>query len=181
MTEFITTMGHIHGANRPEEIQFPPRLDDSIAADNPVRFLAALVAELGLERLGFRHVVAAAPGRPSSQPGDLLKRDMYGYLDRLRSSRRLEQETQRNVELMWLLTQLRPAPKTLANFRRDHLTPRREVCRPFTWLCKKLDLSGGELVAIDGSQCRAVNAKGRNGTKAKRAQVIAQIDARVEG
>jgi transposase len=174
-------MGHIQGANRHEEIEFPQRLDDYIAADNPVRFIDAFVDELDLEALGFRHVVAAATGRPSYQPGDLLKLYIYGYLYRLRSSRRLEQETQRNVELMWLLKKLRPDHKTIANFRRDHLKPLREVCRTFTLVCKKLDLFGGELVAIDGSKFRAVNAKGRHFTKVKLAQLIAQIDARVEG
>jgi transposase len=174
-------MGHIQGANRHEAIEFPQRLDDYIAADNPVRFIDAFVEELALEALGFRHVVAAATGRPSYQPGNLLKLYIYGYLYRLRSSRRLEQETQRNVELMWLLKKLRPDHTTIANFRRAHLKPRREVCRTLTWLCKKLDLFGGELVGIDGSKFRAVNAKGRNFTKAKLAQLIAQIDARVEG
>ena len=174
-------MGHIHGANRHEELQFPQRLDDYIAADNPVRFIDAFVDELDLAALGFRHVVATATGRPSYQPGDLLKLYIYGYLYRLRSSRRLEQEIQRNVELMWLLKKLRPDHKTIANFRRDHLQPLREVCRTFTLLCKKLDLFGGELVAIDGSKFRAVNAKRRNFTKAKLEQGIAQIDARVEG
>jgi transposase len=175
-------MGHIQGANRHEEIQFPQRLlDDYIAADNPVRFIDALVDELDLETRGFRHAVAAATGRPSYHPGDLLKLCIYGYLYRLRSSRRLEQETQRNVELMWLLKKLRPDHKTIANFRRDHLKPLREVCRAFTLLCKQLDLFGGELVAIDGSKFRAVNAKGRNFTKAKLDKVITQIEARVEG
>ena len=125
-------MGHIHGANRHEEIQFPQRLDDYIAADNPVRFIDAFVDELNLEMLGFRHVVAAATGRPSYQPGDLLKLYIYGYLYRLRSSRRLEQETQRNVELMWLLKKLRPDHQTMANFRCDHLESLREACRAFT-------------------------------------------------
>lgn len=174
-------MSHIQGANRHEEIEFPQRLDDYIAADNPVRFMDAFVDALDLEALGFRHVVAAATGRPSYQPGDLLKLYIYGYLYRLRSSRRLEQETQRNVELMWLLKKLRPDHKTIANFRRDHLKPLREVCRTLTLLCKQLDLFGGELVAIDGSKFRAVNATGRNFTKATLAQLIAQIDARVEG
>jgi transposase len=181
MAEFRTTMGHIQGANRHEELEVPPRLDDYIAADNPVRFIDAFVDELDLEALGFRPVVAAATGRPSSQPGDLLKLDIYGYLYRLRSSRRLAQETQRNVALMWLLKKLRPDHKTSANCRRDHLKPLREVCRTFTLLCKKLELFGGELGAIEGRKFRAVNAKGRNFTKAKLAQLIAQMGARVEG
>jgi transposase len=179
--ECTTAMGHIAGANRHEAIPFPQRLDDYITDDNPVRFIDVFVEELDLEGQGFRHVVAAATGRPSYHPGALLKLSIDGYLSRLRSSRRLEQETQRNVELMWLLKKLRPDHTTIANFRRDHLKPLREVCRAFTLLCKQLDLFGGELVAIDGSKFRAVNAKGRHFTKAKLEQVIAQIGARVEG
>jgi transposase len=125
-------MGHIAGANRHEEVPFPQRLDDYITDDNPVRFIDAFVDELDLEARGFRNAVAAATGRPSYHPGDLLQLYLYGYLYRLRSSRRLEQETQRNVALMWLLKKLRPDHKTIANFRRDHLNPLREVCRTFT-------------------------------------------------
>jgi transposase len=181
IAELTTAMGHIQGANRHEEIQFPPRLDDYITDDNPVRFIDVFVDALDLEARGFRHAVAAATGRPSYHPGDLLKLYIYGYLYRLRSSRRLEQETQRNVERMWLLKKLRPDHKTIANFRRDHLKPLREVCRALTLLCNQLDLFGGELVAIDGRKFRAVNAKGRHVTTAKREKVIAQIDERVEG
>src|SRR5262249_50975965 len=110
-------------------------------ADNPVRFIDAFVDELALAALGLRHVVAAAPGRPRYQPGDLLKLYIDGYLYRVRSSRRLEQETQRNVELMWRRKKLRPEHKTIANFRRDHLQPLRAVCRPLTLLCKSSSCS----------------------------------------
>jgi len=174
-------MGHIQGANRHEEIQCPPRLDEYIPDDNPVRFIDAFVDELHLEALGVRHAVAAATGRPSDHPGDLLTLYIDGYLYRLRSSRRLEQETPRNVELMWLRKKLRPDHKTIANFRRDHLKPLREVCRACTLLCTQLELFGGALVAIDGSQLRAVNAKGRHCTKAKLERVLRHIEARVEG
>src|SRR5262245_12195606 len=109
-------MGHIQGAQRHEEIQCPQRLDDYITDDNPVRFLDAFVDALALAALGCRHAVAAVTGRPSYHPGDLLKRYMYGYRYRVRSSRRLEQETQRNVALMWRLKKLRPAHQTIANF-----------------------------------------------------------------
>jgi transposase len=181
MTEFTTPMGHIQGANRHEEIQCPQRLDDYITDDNPVRVMDAFVEELDLEAQGFRHAVAAATGRPSYHPGDLLTLSIYGYLYRLRSSRRLEQETQRNIALMWRRKKLRPDHNTIANFRRDHLKPLREVCRAFTLWCKQLDLCGGELVAIDGSKFRAVNAKGRHFPKANLEKVIAQIDERVAG
>lgn len=172
-------MGHIQGANRHEVILFPERLDDYIAEDNPVRFLDAFVDELDLEACGFQRAVPAATGRPGYAPGDLLKLYLYGYLYRLRSSRRLEQETQRNVELMWLLKKLRPDHKTIADFRKDNLKPIRQVCRTFTLLCKKLDLFGAELVAIDGSKFRAVNAKERNFTPDKLTKLLAQIDERV--
>ena len=173
-------MGHIHGANRHEVILFPERLDDYIAEDNPVRFLDAFVDELDLVAGGFRRAVPAATGRPGYAPGDLLKLYLYGYLYRLRSSRRLEQETQRNVELMWLLKKLQPDHKTIADFRKHNLAPLRQVCRTFTLLCKQLDLFGAELVAIDGSKFRAVNSKERHFTKDKLTKRIAQIDERVD-
>ena len=160
-------MGFIHGANRHEEILFPERLDDYIAAENPVRFLDAFVDHLNLTMLGFQRATPAATGRPAYDPADLLKLYMYGYLYRLRSSRRLEQETHRNVELMWLLKKLRPDHKTIADFRKNNLKPLRQVCREFTLLCKQLDLFAGELVAIDGSKFKAVNAKERNFTRDK--------------
>jgi transposase len=172
-------MGYIQGANRHEVILFPERLDDYIAEDNPVRFLDAFVDELDLAACGFRRAVPAATGRPGYAPGALLKLYLYGYLSRLRSSRRLEQETQRNVELMWLLKKLRPDHKTIANFRKRNLEPLRQVCRTFTLLCKKLDLFGAELVAIDGSKFRAVNSKERNFTQDKLKKLIVQIDERV--
>ena len=173
-------MGHIQGAHRHEEILFPERLDDYIAQENPVRFIDAFVDELDLGALGFRGVIPAATERPAYHPGDLLKLYLYGYLYRLRSSRRLEQETHRNVELMWLLKKLRPDHKTVANFRKNNLIPIRQLCRAFTLLCKQLDLFSGELVAIDGSKFRAVNSKGRNFTREKLRKLLQQIDERVE-
>ena len=110
-----------------------------------------------------------------------MKLYIYGYLYRLRASRRLEQETHRNVELMWLLKKLRPDHKTIANFRKHNLAPLRRVCREFTLLCKQLDLFAGELVAIDGSKFKAVNAKARNFTPDKLTKLLAQIDQRIEG
>jgi transposase len=173
-------MGHIPGANRHDVIFFPERLDDDIAEDNPVRFLDAFVDALDLEASGFQRAVPAATGRPGYAPGDLLKLYLYGYLYRLRSSRRLEQATHRHVEVLWLLKKLRPAHKTIADFRKHNLKPLRQVCRTFTLLCKKLDLCGAELVAIDGSKFRAVNAKERHFTKDKLKKLIMQIDEGVE-
>src|SRR5262245_17035248 len=136
-------MGHIHGANRHEVILFPERLDDYIAEDNPVRFLDAFVDELDLAACGFRRAVPATTGRPGYAPGDLLKLSLYGYLYRLRSSRRLEQEAQRNVELLWLLKKLRPDHKTIANFRKNNLEPLRQVCNDETGVgCRLLFHAG---------------------------------------
>lgn len=174
-------MGFIHGADRHEKILFPERLDDYITEETPVRFLDAFVDHLNLTTLGFQRAQPAATGRPAYDPADLLKLYMYGYLYRLRSSRRLEQETHRNVELMWLLKKLRPDHKTIADFRKNNLVPLRQVCREFTLLCKQLDLFAGELVAIDGSKFKAVNAKERNFTQDKLARLLQQIDQRVEG
>jgi transposase len=122
-------MGFIHGAHRHEAILFPERLDDYIAAENPVRFLDAFVDHLDLTMLGFQRTTPAATGRPAYNPADLLKLSLYGYLYRLRSSRRLEQETHRNVEVMWLLKKLRPDHKTLVDFRKHNLKPLRPTFR----------------------------------------------------
>jgi transposase len=173
-------MGYIYGANRHEVIVFPERLDNYIAEDNPVRCIDAFVDELDLAACGFHCAAPAVTGRPGYAPGDLLKLDLYGYLYRLRSSRRLEQETHRNVEVMWLLKKLRPDHKTIADFRKNNLKPIQQVCRTFTLLGKKLDLFGAEPVAIDGSKFRAVNAKERNFTQDKLTKLIAQIDERVD-
>src|SRR5262249_12834560 len=173
-------MGFIHGAHRHEAILFPERLDDYMAAENPVRFLDAFVDHLDLTRLGFQRATPAATGRPAYNPADLLKRYLYGSLYRLRSSRRLEQETHRNVEVMWLLKKLRPDHKTIADFRKHNLKPLRQVCREFTMLCTQLDLFAGTLVAIDGSKFKAVNAKERNFTLDKLKHLLQQIDQRVE-
>ena len=181
IAELMTPMRHVQGAHRPAAIEFPPRLDDYLAAENPVRFMEAVVDALDLEALGVRPVVAAATGRPSEQPGDRLTRDIDGDLYRVRSSRRLAQETQRHVERMWLLHKLRPDHNTIAPVRRDHLNPRRDVCRTWTWVGHQLDRCGGELVALEGRQVRAVNATGRHLTTATLAPRSAQIDARVEG
>jgi transposase len=173
-------MGFIHGVNRHEEILFPERLDDSIVEANPVRFIDAFVDNLNLMTLGFQRAKPAATGRPAYHPADRLKLYIYGYLYRLRSSRRLEQETHRNVELIWLLKTLRPDHKTIADFRKNNLAPLRQVCREFTLWCKQLDLFSGELVAIDGSKVKAVNAKARHFTQDKLKPLLQQIDQRVE-
>jgi transposase len=174
-------MGFIHGAHRHEAILFPERLDDYITEEHPVRFIDAFVDHLNLTMLGFQRTTSAATGRPAYDQADLLKLYLYGSLSHLRSSRRLTQETHRNVELMWLLKKLRPDPKTIADFRKHNLKPLRQVCRACTVLCKQLNLFAGELVAIDGSKFKAVNAKARNFTPDKLTKLLAQIDQRIEG
>ena len=148
-------MAYIAGRDRTQVVLLPEVLDDYVTADNPVRFLDAFVAQLDLGTLSFQRSVPADTGRPGYDPGDLLRLYLYGYLHRIRSSRRLEQETHRNIELMWLVRGLRPDFKTIADFRRDHPQALKGVCREFILLCKRLDLFGGELLAIDGSKFRA--------------------------
>jgi transposase len=172
-------VAYIAGPDRSQAVLLPEVLDDFVGADNPVRFLDAFVARLDLGALGFQRAVPAETGRPGYDPGDLLRLYLYGYLHRIRSSRRLEQETHRNVELMWLLRRLTPDHKTIADFRRDHPQAVKGVCREFTLLCRQLDLFGGELLAIDGSKFRAVNARERSFTPAKLAKLQREIDATI--
>src|SRR5213594_2363170 len=152
-------MSYICGESRHQIYLLPETVDDYISQDNPVRFLDAFVEKLDLEKLGFRHAQPAETGRPPYHPGDLLRLYLYGYLNRIRSSRRLEQEAGRNLELMWLIGRLRPDFKTIADFRKTNRAALKRVCREFTVLCQRLDLVGGEFVAIDGSKFRAVNGK----------------------
>jgi len=158
---------------------FPERLEDYIAAENPVRFLDTFVANLDLHALGFAKAQCAATGRPPYDPAALLKLYLYGYLHRIRSSRLLEAECQRNVEVIWLLGKLAPDFKTIADFRKDNLKPLRAVNRQFTVLCRKLELFGGELLAIDGSKFGAVNARDQNFNAAKLQDLIGRADARL--
>ncbi len=169
-------MAHIAGTDRSQSVLLPEVLDDYVRPDNPVRFLDAFVAQLDLGTLGFQRAVPAETGRPGYDPGDLLRLYLYGYLHRIRSSRRLEQETHRNVELMWLLRRLTPDFKTIADFRRDHPAALKGVCRECILLCTRLDLFGGELLAIDGSKFRAVNARDQSYTPARLATLQRDID-----
>lgn len=169
-------MAYIAGADRTQAVLLPEVLDDYVGPDNPVRFLDAFVAHLDLGALRFQRAVPADTGRPGYDPGDLLRLYLYGYLHRIRSSRRLEQETHRNVELMWLLRRLTPDFKTIADFRREHPGALKGVGREFVLLCRRLDLFGGELLAIDGSKFRAVNARDRSYTPARLATLQRDID-----
>jgi transposase len=170
----------IEGESRNQSTLLPECLDDYIAEDNPVRAIEAFIGELDLLALGFASAEPAATGRPSYHPSDLLKLYLYGYLNRIQSSRRLERECQRNVELMWLVGKLVPDFKTIADFRRDNGEAIRNVCREFTLLCRKLDLFSQAIVAIDGSKFKAVNAHDRNFTRAKLDKRMQQIDQCIE-
>jgi transposase len=172
-------MNHRAGLDRSQTLLFPERLEDYIAAENPVRFLDAFVASQDLHTLGFARAICAETGRPPYDPAVLLKLYLYGYLHRIRSSRLLETECHRNVEVLWLLGKLAPDFKTIADFRKDNLQPLKAVARQFTLLCRKLELFGGELLAIDGSKFAAVNARDQNFNAAKLQDLIARADARL--
>jgi len=173
-------MPHVQGIGREQTLQFPPRLDDYIRAENPVRFLDVFVDKLDLQAMGFRRVEAAVEGRPAYHPRDLLKLYLYGYLNRIRSSRCLERESQRNVEVMGLLKCLTPDHKTIADFRKDHPKALRQVFREFIELCKALELFGGEIVAIDGSKFLAVNSSQRNYSERKLEKALKEIDEKLQ-
>ena len=157
----------VEGQDRHQVTLLPESLDDFIAEDNAVRVVDAFVDELDLAALGFEGAAPATTGRPSYHPSVLLKIYIYGYLNKVQSSRRLERECQRNVELMWLTGRLAPDFKTIADFRRDNGAGVRNVCRRFVELCRQLKLFSQAVVAIDGSKFKAVNARDRNFTPAK--------------
>ncbi len=166
----------IEGESRTQATLFPERLDDWIAEDNPVRAVDAFVDELDLAQLGFEGAEPAATGRPAYQPGTLLKIYVYGYLNRIASSRRLERETQRNLELIWLTGRLTPDFKTIADFRRDNGPAIRQTCRQFVLLCREIGLFEPALVAIDGSKFKAVNNRDKNFTPHKLKARQQQLD-----
>jgi len=171
--------GFIEGENRHQATLFPERLDDYIAEDSPVRVVDVFVDDLDLTGLGFK-TTPEATGRPGYHPATLLKLFIYGYLNRVQSSRRLEREAQRNVELMWLTGRLAPDFKTIADFRKNNGKAIRLVCREFVMLCRKLELFSEAFVAIDGSKFKAVNNRDRNFTKAKLKRRLQQIDESIE-
>src|SRR6202041_2160976 len=147
---------------RRQGVLLPEYLDDYVAEDNPVRVIDVFVDELDLGALGFDGVIPEATGRPAYHPGALLKIYVYGYINQIASSRRLERETHRNVELMWLTGRLTPDFKTIADFRKDNGPAIRATCRQFVALCRRLDLFVDAMVAIDGSRFKAVNSRDRS-------------------
>jgi transposase len=170
----------IEGEDRSQITLLPECLDDYIAEDNPVRLIDAFVEELDLRELGFEGAEPAATGRPSYHPAVLLKIYIYGYLNRIQSSRRLEREAQRNVELMWLIGRLAPDFKTIADFRRDNGAGIRSTCRRFIGLCRGLRLFSEAIVAIDSSKFKAVNSRDRNFTPGKIDKRQKQIEESIQ-
>jgi len=161
----------IAGEDRRQAALLPDCLEDYVSDENPVRVIEAFIDELDLKALGFAGVVPEATGRPGYHPAAMLKIYLYGYLNRIPSSRRLERETQRNMELMWLMGRLMPDFKTIADFRRDNGPAIRAVCTQFVILCRRLNLFTQAIVAIDGSKFKAVNNRTRisRGLKPKNA------------
>jgi len=170
----------VEGVDRGQSTLFPDRLEDWIGDNNPVRVVDVFVDDLDLGGLGFDRVAPLATGRPSYHPSVLLKLYIYGYLNRVQSSRRLEREAGRNVEVMWLVGRLVPDHKTIADFRKDNGTAIRKVCARFVELCRRLQLFADASVAIDGSKFKAVNARDKNFTRAKMKRRMEQIEESVE-
>ncbi len=173
MTDFIEV------EVRTQATLFPERLDDYITEENAVRVIDVFIDSLALSDLGFK-TIPATTGRPAYHPGTMLKLYVYGYLNRIQSSRRLEREAGRNVELMWLLGRLVPDFKTIADFRKENTKGIRLVCRDFVLICRKLDLFNDAFIAIDGSKFKAVNSRGRNYTRKKLKNRFAQIDKSID-
>jgi transposase len=172
-------MAHVTGQSRYQSTLFPEVLDEVVGRDDPVRVIDAFVEGLDLEGLGFSKVAAEEMGRPPYAPGDLLKLYIYGYLHRVRASRRLEAETRRNVQVMWLLNRLTPAFKTIADFRKDHSEAIVGVCRAFIRFCREQSLFGAELLAIDGTKIAAVASRKQVMTPQRIAKMNAAIDRKI--
>jgi transposase len=173
-------MEHKEGCNRNQEILFPPKIDDYVGEENLVRFIEAFVSMLNLIELGFTHSEPKATGRPSYNPADLLKLYIYGYLNCIRSSRKLERECLRNIEVMWLLKKLAPDHKTIADFRKNNADAIKKVFKQFVFFCKELGLYGGEVVGIDGSKFKAVNSKKRNFNQDKLIKKLKDIEEKID-
>ena len=170
--------GFIEGENRYQSTLFPERIDDYVEADSVVRVIDVFIDRLDISGLGFK-AEAAETGRPGYHPHTMLKLYVYGYLNQVHSSRRLEREAGRNVELMWLSERLAPDFKTIADFRKDNGAAIRLVCREFVMLCRKLNLLGDTL-AIDGSKFKAVNNRDKNFTRGKMKRRLAEVEASID-
>ncbi len=172
--------GFVSGIDRSQGTMFPAQLEDYVAEDNPVRVIDFFVDQLDLAQLGFGGVNPKETGRPAYHPAVMLKIYVYGYVNRVQSSRRLERECQRNVEAMWLTGCLAPDFKTIADFRKDNGPAIRKVCREFIVVCGRAGLLAAATVAIDGSKFKAVNSRDRNFTQTKVAKRLKQIEASIE-
>ena len=173
-------MGYIEGEDRNQIILFPESIDEYVSDNNSIRIIDEYINQLDLKRLGFKRAVNPSTGRPPYHPKDMLKLYLYGYLNRIRSSRRLEQEAIRNLEVIWLLKKLKPDFKTIADFRKDNKKALKKVFRDFTKLCDEWELFGKELVAIDGSKFRACNSKKNNYNTKKLARHLKYLDEKIE-
>jgi len=170
----------VEGEDNRQDSFLPASLNDYVSEDNPVRVVEAFIDELDLKALGFEGMAPATTGRPAYHPSTMLKIYLYGYLNSVQSSRRLEREAGRNIELMWLTGRLAPDFKTIANFRRDNGVAIRAVCAQFVTLCRGMGLFSGAMVAVDGSKFKAVNNRDRNFTAHKAAARIEQVQASID-
>lgn len=173
-------MPYVSGINRDQVLLFPEVVDEYLTDENPVRFIDAFVEGLNVRELGFRNSIPKATGRPAYNPSDLLRLYIYGYLNRIRSSRLLEKETHRNVEVMWLMKKLKPDFKTIADFRKNNAKAFKRIFRQFTILCNDLDLFGRELVGVDGTKIKGVNSLCRNYPKSLLQKRLKEINEAIE-
>jgi transposase len=171
---------YVSGAKRDQSILFPDTLDEYVTEENPVRFIDAFVDSLDLEKLGFKHAkLDGGAGRPPYDPADLLKLYVYGYLNQVRSSRKLEKACVSNLEMIWLMKRLAPDFKTIADFRKDNVDCIKPVFKEFVFLCRSLDLFGAELVGIDGTKFKAVNSRNRNFNEKTLAERSKRVEERI--
>src|ERR1700734_404522 len=177
----MTNRGFKNGASREQPSLLPARIEDYVAADNPVRAIDSFVGALDLAKLGFRHANRGVEmGQPPYDPADLLKLYLYGYTNQIRSSRRLQREASRNLELIWLLKNLKPGYRTIANFRKENWAALKAANRSFVLLLRELDLIGGTLVAVDGALFHGNASKDSIFTRGKLAKQIAKLDQEIE-
>lgn len=173
-------MRYIDGIDRNRKIRFPEYIDDFINEENPVRIIDQFVKSLDMKELGFEKAEPSNKGRMPYDPRDLLKLYMYGYMNRIQSSRRLENEAGRNIEVMWLLRKLKPDAKTISNFRKDNKEGIKNVYKSLIKLCKQWDLFGNEVIAVDGSKFRASNSKKNNFNEKKLNRKIKYIEESID-
>ena len=172
-------MAYIKGEDRRQITFFPEAIDDYVNEDNPVRVIDQFVGSLNMQELGFLRTDPNVTGRPPYDPRDLLKLYLYGCMNRIRSSRRLETEADRNLELLWLLQRLKPDFKTIADFRKDNKVALKNVFKQFTILCREWELFGREVIAVDGSKFRASNSRRNNFSEKKVQRHLKYIDDKI--